>query len=104
MNAERRFARFTTQLKGQYFVKERKRGWQECTITVVSRKGLGAEFHTREIIKPGSTTQFEITVPGELEPVTIKGILRWIKKKGNDFIGGIEFTKKLDDLTFAKLC
>ena len=103
MKIKRRFTRFTTQLKGQYFLKERKKGWQECTITVVSRKGLGAEFHTQEIIKPGSTAQFEINVPGELEPITVKGILRWIKKKGNDFIGGIEFAEMLDDLTFAKL-
>ena len=83
MNVKRRFTRFTTQLNGQYFLKEMKKGWQECTITVVSRKGLGAEFHTREIIKPGSTAQIEISVPGELEPITVKGILRWIKKKGN---------------------
>ena len=103
MDEKRRFTRFDTQLKSHFFLKEKKRGRENCTITDVSRKGLGVEFHTPEILKPGSIAQFEISVSGELEPITVKGILRWIKKRGNEFIGGIEFAEILDDLTFAKL-
>jgi hypothetical protein len=103
MAERRRFSRFLTELKGHYFLKDRKRGWNECTIIDVSRKGLGAEFHTQEKINVGSTAHLEIMAPGELQPVMLKGILRWIKQRENDFVCGIELTEILDDFTFAKL-
>ena len=100
---ERRFTRFSTQLKGHYFWREQKRGWEECTVNEVSRKGLGITFHTGHTMTTGATAHIEIYVPGELEPVMVKGKLKWIKQKGNNFIGGIELTKILDEITFGKL-
>lgn len=104
MSERRRFSRFPTDLKGHYFLKSRKRGWNECTITDVSRKGIGAEFHTNDKINVGSTTHVEISAPRQLEPVILEGILRWIKRRQYNFVGGIELIKILDEVTFSKLC
>ena len=47
-------------------------------------------FQTCKTIKVGSTIYLKIFVPLESEPVNAKGILKWIKEEGDNFIGGIE--------------
>jgi len=51
----------------------------------------------------GSTLHLAILVSGEPDPIMVKGVLGWIKKKGGSFIGGIELTEELDDVKWAKL-
>ncbi|KPJ56526.1 MAG: hypothetical protein AMJ42_05220 [Deltaproteobacteria bacterium DG_8] len=99
----RRFSRFETQLKAKYFIKERKGGWEECTIIDISRNGMKIRFHTCEKIIVNSTVHLEIYVPKELEPIYIKGILKRVKKEESDFIGSIELTEVLDENKLAKL-
>ncbi|MBW2184699.1 MAG: PilZ domain-containing protein, partial [Deltaproteobacteria bacterium] len=101
MRAKRRFDRFLVQREAKYFSKEGLGNWQECTINNVSRKGMKILFHERNNV--GSTICLEIPVPGELVSISIYGILKWIEERGNDFIGGIELTKMLDDEKFSKL-
>jgi hypothetical protein len=91
--------RFATNLKGRYFVKELEKLWGNCTVFDVSRTGMGIKFHTSKPIDVGSTITIEIEVPSELEPMSLKGILRWIKEGENKFLGGIELTKVLDEIT-----
>ncbi|MBW2555057.1 MAG: PilZ domain-containing protein [Deltaproteobacteria bacterium] len=98
MENRRSFGRFDTQLQAKYFLKERKENWGKCTVIDVSRKGMGIIFITREKINVGSTVLLEIAVSTASNPVHVIGILRWIRKKGNDFVGGIESTKILDDV------
>ena len=103
MEDRRRFARFSVQLDGQYFLKEVKEGWQECEIIDVSRKGVKIRSHTSDKIAPGAQIILEVTVPGELEPLVLKGIVKWAQQEENDFTGGIELTEELDEITFSKL-
>ena len=104
MISDRRlFRRFETTLNAQYFSKERKGGWKECITTDISRKGLGLKFSRPDTIDIGSLLHIAITVPTELEPVNVKGIVRRLEKKGNDFVGGIELTAVMDDVTWAQL-
>jgi Tfp pilus assembly protein PilZ len=91
--------RFETNLKGRYFVKEYGKLWGNCTVFDVSRTGMGIKFHTSEAIDVGSTVTIAIEVPSELEPMSVKGILRWIKQGENEFLGGIELTEVLDEIT-----
>ena len=91
--------RFATNLKGRYFVKEHEKLWGNCTVFDVSRTGMGIKFHTSETIEVGSHITIEIEVPSELEPMNVKGILRWIKQGENEFLGGIEFNEVLDEIT-----
>ncbi len=101
MRAKRRFDRFPAQREAKYFSKGGLGNWQECTIMNVSHKGMKILFHER--IKVGSTIGLEIPFPGELVSISINGILKWIEERGNDFIGGIELTKMLDDEKLSKL-
>jgi len=98
MKEKRRFRRHQTQLKAQYYIKERNKEWEECTIIDVSRKGMGIVFLIRKEIEVNSTVLLEITLLTELEPIYIVGILKWIKQEDHDFIGGIESTDLLADL------
>jgi hypothetical protein len=91
--------RFDTDLKGRYFIKELGKRWGNCTVFDVSRTGMGIKFHTSEPIDVGSHITIEIEVPSELEPMSVKGILRWIKQGENEFLGGIELTQVLDEIT-----
>ena len=77
--------------------------WVKCTVVNISLKGVGLEFYTQDEIKAGSTILLSIIIPEEEEPLMKKGELKWIQQRGNDFIGGIELTKMLNETTFAKL-
>ena len=98
---KRRFIRFASKQKAQYCLQERYDIWKECTIHTISCKGVGITL--KDVINVGSIIFLEIPMPHEFAPLNIKGTLRWIKEKENDFIGGIEFTKVLDEVQFSKL-
>lgn len=102
MEEKRKFSRCITQLEAR-FLKEGEREWEEATIINISRKGIGIKFLTSVKIYIGSTLHLAIIVSGEPDPIMVKGVLGWIKKKGNSFIGGIELTEELDDVKWAKL-
>lgn len=91
--------RFSTNLSSRYFVRELGKSWGSCTVFDVSRKGVGIKFHTAEAIPVGTTINLEITVPSELEPMSVKGTLRWIKQRDGEWIGGIELNEVLDEIT-----
>lgn len=90
-------------MKAQYFLREGKGPRERCVISNISRKGVGLKFHTREKINIGSTIHLEMYVSRKSGPISVKGILKWIEKEENDFIGGIELTEALDDATWATL-
>jgi hypothetical protein len=98
---KRRCPRFASKQKAQYCIQERYGSWKECTIHTISLKGVGITL--KEKINIGSLIFLEIPMPLEFAPLSIKGALRWIKEKENDFVGGIEFTKVLDEVEFSKL-
>jgi hypothetical protein len=64
---------------------------------------MGIEVHLQERFQIGSILKIEVPVPPRDEPIKAMGILRWIKQKQLDFIGGIELAEILDNSTFAKL-
>jgi hypothetical protein len=96
MEDRRKYKRFPIQLSAHY-LGEDKEEWKECSVTNVSREGMGIEMHVRERIDIGSILQLEIIVPIREEPISIIGILRWIKElEGNpkfNFIGGVELSR-----------
>jgi len=91
LDNRRKFSRFDTHMKAQYFLQEKNRGWEECTVIDISRKGMGIRFLTNEKVSVGSTLHLEISIPTELETINVKGILKRINQRENDFIGGIEW-------------
>ena len=91
MDNRRKFSRFGTHMKAQYFLQEENKGWEECTVIDISRRGMGIRFFKNEKISVGSTLRLEISIPTELETINVKGILKRINQSGNDCIGGIEW-------------
>ncbi len=102
-NRRRIYRFFPPFLNAQYFSREGKGSREQCAIFNISRKGVGLKFHTGKTINIGSTIHLEMYVPGQSEPINLKGTLKWIEKEGNDFIGAIELTEALGDATWAKL-
>jgi hypothetical protein len=90
-------------MKAQYFLKEKNRDWEECTVFKISRKGMGLKFHTTEKIKVGSTIQLKIFTSKESERIIVKGVLKWIEEEENDFVGGIELNEILDESKWITL-
>jgi len=90
-------------LKAQYFSREEKGSREQCGISNVSRKGVGLKLHTGKKIKLASIIHLEMHVAIKSEPIEAKGILKWIEKEGNGFIGGIELIEELDDATWEEL-
>jgi len=66
-------------------------GWEDCIITESSKRGLGIEFYTKKKIDEGSIVNLKVLMANEPKPVMITGILKWIKNKGDYFIGGMEW-------------
>ena len=88
MNERRRFSRNTLPQKAMFFGAN---GWEDCIIKESSNRGLGIEFHTKVKINEGSIINLKIIMSTEPNPVMIKGILKWIKKKDVCFLGGVEW-------------
>ena len=86
----RKFTRHPIKLKAQFLVEGEKRDWEKCVIINVGREGMGILFQTHRKIEIGSTIYVKILWSTKSKPINAKGILKWIKKEEDYFIGGIE--------------
>ena len=86
----RKYPRYPTELKAQFCVEGEERNWEESSIINVSREGLGITLQTHKKITVGSTIYLKIFMPVASGPVNAKGTLKWIREKGDGFVGGIE--------------
>ena len=100
---KRSFSRFNTHIQAAYFLEENNRGWENCTITKLSRKGMGITFHTEEQIPPESVLHIKIFTSNENEYFTVKGELKWIEKAEHYSEGGIELREILDEAKWLQL-
>ena len=93
MKERRKYTRSQTERNGQYFLDGKENEFGECTITDVSREGMRIKFSTGEKINIGSTIHIDIPVSPVSKLLNVKGTLKWIDQKENDFTGGIEITE-----------
>ena len=103
MEDTRKYGRFDTQLKAHYFLEKSKSNLGECTVVNMSRKGVRVRLHTPKDIGIGTTISLNIFVPEKMNPTSVMGVIKWINKKGNDFICGIECDEILDEMRFSKV-
>ena len=102
MKERREFQRTALPQKAKFFG---AKGWEDCTITEASRKGLSVKFYTSMKINEGSIIHLKVVFPSQQYPVNVKGFLKWIEKKGKHFVGGVEWfyiergDKKIEVLT-----
>ncbi len=90
----RKYKRFPIELSARY-VKENDRGWKGCTVTNISRGGIGIIVYLQEKISEGALLKLAIMFPKKEEPIKATGVVRWIKEQKGEknFIGGVEFTE-----------
>ena len=103
MKEQRREPRIPTPRKAHYFLKEGTSTLKECIVIDVSHKGMGIRFNTSEELHLGSTVIIDLTDSSVRKSLYVAGSLRWIEEGVNFFIGGIELTESLDDITLLKL-
>ena len=103
LNNRRKRPRFETQLKAQFVSAESQRGGEDCAIIDFSRKGMRAKVYTSEEINVGTNVLLEVFIRGELDPIHVKGTIKWVKQIENGFISGIELSKGLEEITLSKL-
>jgi hypothetical protein len=100
---KRSFTRYDTHMNAIYYQEEGNCGLEDCTITKFGRKGMGITFHTDEKIPVDSILYLKVFTSDENECFTVKGILKWIKKDRNNFMGGIELLEILDETKSLQL-
>ena len=84
--------RFPIKLNAQYLQKNEE--WKGCTISDISRCGIGITVNMQESIPIGSSLQLEIISPKKEEPIKATGVLIWIKQQMKmSFMGGVELIK-----------
>ena len=103
LNNRRKYPRFETQLKAKFISAESYWGGEDCTIIDFSRKGMKAKVYTSEEINVCTNVLLEVFIPRELDPIHVKGTIKWSKKTENGFISGIELSKGLEEIKLSKL-
>ena len=88
MRERRKFPRTVLPRKAKFFG---AKGWEDCTITEASRRGLSVKFYTNVKINENSIIHLRVLFPYRKNSVDIKGFLKWIEKKGKHFVGGVEW-------------
>ena len=83
--------RIDTQINGYYSINGKQGIWKKCSVINFSREGTGILFFTSEAIAIGATIHLKVAVSAKSKPIPIKGILTWIKKENDGFIGGIKW-------------
>lgn len=92
MEERRKYHRSPTKQNGEYFLDGKERGAGGCTITDVSRGGMGIRFNAIRKINIGSIIRLEIAAKSLSTFVKVRGILKWTKRKNSDSTAGIKIT------------
>ena len=96
MEDNRKFKRFPIKLEARYLQEDDHNEWKECSVTDISREGMGIELHLMENVPISSVIHLEIRTPIRGKAIKAVGIINWIKKLNNNrkfnFIGGVEIT------------
>lgn len=104
MTKERRgFGRFRTVLKAYYIINDELGELKhDCIITNMSRKGFGLQINSDKKIQKNTVISLEIIVPEKQGPTHVRGIVKWIEKRGASWTAGVECLNVLDEMEFSK--
>ena len=99
----RKHPRFETQLEAKFISVESQWGGEDCDINDFSRQGMKAKVYTSEEIIVGTKVLLEVFIPGELDPINVKGTIKWVKQIEDGYISGIELLEGLEEMKLSKL-
>ena len=83
----REHERFESSARVQYFIKKRSMRYMDCELVDISRSGIAIQVPVSEDLSVGMDVLLEITLPGSLDHVTVKGIVAWSQSTETGLIG-----------------
>jgi len=79
--------RFESNAMVQYFFKKRSQRFMECELVDVSRSGIAIRVPVSEDVFVGMDVVLEITFPGSLDHITVKGLITWSQSTETGLVG-----------------
>ncbi len=95
--------RIKTNLKAQYFVKNREDQPLECQIIDLSTAGAAVVFPRSENIACGDIIAINIFLPNTILHVSVHAEARWIRRRAKDLICGTQFQELLSERMLQQL-
>ncbi len=87
----------------QYFIKKNSLRYMDCEMVDVSRSGMGVRIPaSEETVEPDMEVLLEITLPGSLEQVQVRGIILWLQRS-ESIRAGIRFDALLEPELLTRL-
>jgi hypothetical protein len=90
----RTWQRFNILLRAKYFLEDVS-WYRECVIIDISREGASVNLPIEEKISLGTSVILEI-MNKELENITLKGVVKWIKHSERALLVGVRFKHTLN--------
>jgi len=97
----RSWQRFNVLLKAKYFLDDFS-WYREGVIIDISRQGVSINLPIDEKVVLGNSIVLEV-ITKQLESITMKGEIVWIKQFEKAFLVGVRFKKLLDFHLLGKL-
>jgi len=94
--------RFQANTMVQYFIRKHSLRYMDCELVDVSRSGMGISIPGSEHVDAGMDLSLEITVPGSLEQITVRGTVQWCQP-GERIRAGVRFESLLDPELMTRL-
>jgi len=101
-NDRRGHERFECRAMVQYFIKKHSLRYMDCELVDVSRSGMGICIALPEDIEPGMEVSLEITIPGSLEQVTVRGTIQWCQRAAR-IRAGVRFANLIEPELITRL-
>jgi c-di-GMP-binding flagellar brake protein YcgR len=94
MDDRRKYKRFPIELSAKYHIGGNGK-WKGCTVTNISRNGMGIIVYLQEKLPLDSYLQLEIMFPSKEKKVRAIGILKWLTevKEEKSYMSGVEFVE-----------
>jgi hypothetical protein len=102
-NLDRReHERFESSARVQYFFKKHSMRYMDCELVDVSRSGISIRVSMSEDVFVGMDVLLEITLPGSLDHITVKGVIVWSQSTETGLVG-VHFESLLSPEVMTRL-
>ena len=98
----REHERFESSAMVQYFFKKISLRFMDCELVDVSRSGVAIRVPVSEDVFFGMDAFLEITLPGSLDHITVKGTIAWSQSTETGLVG-IRFESLIGQEIFTRL-
>ena len=94
------YRRIKLQHRARFTIKEENGHWENCTLININQilNGVGVRFHRSKAITSGKTITIDVMPSETSGSLCITGVVKWVKQRENDCVGGIELTGPTDNL------